>query len=240
MIEKDVLKKLNDEGLSNKEIGKKLNLSRATIARYKQYYGIKTKYCEIKHVTITCVYCDKKFDSVLSEKRKFCSSKCSGKHGSIGRKLSEETKNKIRKSLTKGRKIKKRYCKKCGNILNKPRIIICNKCKSNYYNYYRRECDFDFNIYDFKKEFDIYLIEKYGKYSPSNKRNNLNGISMDHMYSVKMGFDNNINPYIIKHPANCKLMKHNENNSKKTNSSITYDELLKRIEEWNKKYGKMV
>ena len=52
------------------------------------------------------------------------------------------------------------------------------------------------------------------------------------MLSVKCGFDNNISPEILKHPANCKLMLHRDNNKKKTNNSITYEELLNRIKNW--------
>ncbi len=52
------------------------------------------------------------------------------------------------------------------------------------------------------------------------------------MYSVKDGFINGISPEIIKHPANCKLMKHIDNNKKKTNSSITLEELMERIKNW--------
>ena len=76
------------------------------------------------------------------------------------------------------------------------------------------------------------LVEKYGWYSPSNKGNNLNGVSKDHMYSVREGFINNIDCEIIKHPANCKLMIHNENNLKNSTCSITLDELLNRIKNW--------
>jgi hypothetical protein len=52
------------------------------------------------------------------------------------------------------------------------------------------------------------------------------------MYSVRDGFINNIDPEIIKHPANCQLMLHNENNSKNYNSSITIDDLIERIKNW--------
>ena len=75
-------------------------------------------------------------------------------------------------------------------------------------------------------------MEKYGWYSPSNKNNNLLGVSKDHLYSVKDGFLNVIDPSIIKHPANCKLMLHKDNNSKGYKSIITLDELLDRIKKW--------
>jgi hypothetical protein len=52
------------------------------------------------------------------------------------------------------------------------------------------------------------------------------------MYSVRDGFINKIDPEIIKHPANCKLMIHTENNKKNYNSSITIDVLKERIKNW--------
>lgn len=88
--------------------------------------------------------------------------------------------------------------------------------------------------------FDFSIIEKYGWYSPSNKRNNLGGVSRDHIYSVMEGFKNNIDSKILSHPANCQLMIHNDNISKGNKSSITLEELLEKIKEWDKKYGGLV
>jgi len=85
---------------------------------------------------------------------------------------------------------------------------------------------------DYSNKFDLSLVEQHGWYSPINKRNNLNGVSKDHMYSVRDGFINNIEPEIIKHPANCKLLLHNDNNRKNYTSSITIDDLIERIKNW--------
>jgi len=46
-----------------------------------------------------------------------------------------------------------------------------------------------------------------------------------------------IDPNIISHPANCQLMVHNENISKNRRSDISYEDLLKRIEDFNQKYS---
>jgi hypothetical protein len=90
------------------------------------------------------------------------------------------------------------------------------------------------------EEFDFYLVEKHGWYSPTNKKNNLSGVSRDHILSVKDGFDNGIPPHIISHPANCRLMIHTENISKNCSSDITYEELLEKIKKWDEKYGRLV
>ena len=57
------------------------------------------------------------------------------------------------------------------------------------------------------------------------------------MLSVNDGFKLNINPNLISHPANCRLMIHSENISKNKKSIITEKELLERINNWDKKYG---
>ena len=101
---------------------------------------------------------------------------------------------------------------------------------------YRADCSFNFSIKDYPSEFDFKLIEKYGWYSAKNRGNNLGGVSRDHMVSVKYGFVNNIPAEYIKHPANCKLLIHNENVSKGSKISITYEELLERIKLWDAKY----
>ena len=103
--------------------------------------------------------------------------------------------------------------------------------------HYRNCCSFKFGIKSFPDEFDFELVKKHGWYSPSNKGNNLGGVSRDHMYSVKDGFENNVPPEILSHPANCRLIIHNENVSKHRNSCITLDELKERIALWDNKYG---
>ena len=99
---------------------------------------------------------------------------------------------------------------------------------------YRQLCKFKFSLNDYPNEFDFKLIKKYGWYSPSNsKKPKLNGVSRDHMYSIKEGFKNNVNPYYISHPANCQLLTHDDNNRKKTKCNISLEELIKKIEIWD-------
>lgn len=102
---------------------------------------------------------------------------------------------------------------------------------------YRQLCEFKFNLKDYPDEFDFALIEGYGWYKAKNRGDNPNGVSRDHMYSVKRGYLNNIDPYYISHPANCKLMRHNDNNRKKIDCSLTIEELIERVNKWDEKYG---
>lgn len=103
--------------------------------------------------------------------------------------------------------------------------------------YYRNSCGFGFNMADFNDEFDFELIRKHGWYKPTNRGNNLGGVSRDHMYSVKDGYTNKVHPDIMAHPANCRLMIHSDNISKNYRSSITLVQLLERIAWWEEKYG---
>jgi hypothetical protein len=112
------------------------------------------------------------------------------------------------------------------------------KIKNTGITRYRQLCEFKFNLSDFPTEYDFSLIKKYGWYSPVNKKNNLNGISRDHIIPVNYGFKNKIDPYVISHPANCQLLKHSDNSSKRDKLIMTLDELLEKIKIWEKKYGK--
>jgi hypothetical protein len=110
------------------------------------------------------------------------------------------------------------------------------KIKSEGLSRYRQLCEFKFSLKDYPNEFDFKLIESYGWYKAKNRGNNLNGVSRDHMFSVKMGYELNVDPYYISHPSNCKLMTHIKNSEKHSSSSITIDDLYERVNSWNIKY----
>lgn len=253
------LKMLIDNHHNYNEISKKMNISIKSLQNRAFRLGLKINLI----VTVVCSNCDKEINrcrSTINENNNFCSKSCAAIFNNKKRKHTEETKEKIRnklkilvnynkcsddrnqknakkinnKPLFKFIRIKK--CEHCNNLVpikNK----ICDKCKLNYYDYYRPVCEFKFNLNDYPNEFDFELVKKYGWYSPTNKKNNLFGVSRDHMYCVRDGFINKINPEIIKHPANCRLMIHNENNVKNCTSTITIGELLERIKMWDMKYN---
>lgn len=141
------------------------------------------------------------------------------------------------------------HCKECGVVLvfGKRKHVFCDiNCKRIYdrkniteYQKYYRNCQFNFSLSDYPNEFDFKLIEKYGWYKAKNHGDNLSGISRDHMISVKYGYENNISPKTIKHPANCELLLHSDNSSKQKNCSITLNDLLKKINNWNIKYDEL-
>lgn len=168
-----------------------------------------------------------------------CSRKCSN-----GRERSEEAKHKL--SL-KNRKYKE--CIQCGKVFYRKNRKTCSKdcfsaCKKSRskgkcsdLQIYRSSCAFKFNVYHYPDEFDLSLLEENGWYKPKNKGDNLTGVSRDHMISVRYGFDNNIDPEIISHPANCQLLIHGDNVSKGTSCDLTVFELNDRIVQWETRYG---
>jgi len=101
---------------------------------------------------------------------------------------------------------------------------------------YRQLCEFKFNLSNFPDEFDFNLIKAHGWYSAPNKGNNLSGVSRDHIVSVKFGFINSVNPKIISHPANCRLITNTDNQKKHSKSLIKIEELIEKIKNWDEKY----
>lgn len=82
------------------------------------------------------------------------------------------------------------------------------------------------------------LLEKFGWYNPLQKECHPNSFVRDHLYTVNEGWHNNIPPYLLAHPANCQLLSYKENISKGSKSTITFEELLLLIVQWEKKHGK--
>ena len=207
----------------------------------------------------TCENCNIEIDGSFGSGR-FCSAKCARsfstkekrkeinekvKQKLIGRKLTEEHKDKLKgsnngkwvdgRSLTKINYCRRddRFCNSCGEPnINKKYKKICENCKTNYYKHYRPLCEFNFDVKDFVGKFDTDLLKEFGWYSPKNRGNNINGISKDHLYSVRDGFINKVDPELIKHPANCELVRHRDNQKKYSKSKITLEELLIRIKNW--------
>lgn len=106
------------------------------------------------------------------------------------------------------------------------------KNKKLTYKEYSRMCRFKFDVEEFPSEFKLELIDEYGWYSKENP----NGISRDHMMSISYGWKRDIPPKILRHPANCKLMRFENNLEKGWRSTLNYLNLLEKINEWNKKY----
>lgn len=194
---------------------------------------------------------------------KFCNQSCSATFNNTGKVRTQDEKRKIAETLT-GRVYVEKHkveieCKECKKIFSKEisgtkkiKTQFCSRsCSSKFIGrirykdldkaglkYYRVQCGFNFNLKDYPEEFDFALIEQFGWYKAKNHGDNLNGVSRDHMVSVKYGHENGIDPAILAHPANCRLVRHNDNISKGYKNFITLEELLNRINIWNIKYDR--
>lgn len=214
-----------------------------------------------------CKNCNEILEYDIKE-NEFCNRSCSGIFSNMNGTQSLESRLKRSESIKKHIKengvygalkhhypskkirIKKVYpvkkCNNCGvDFYGKNKFFCADMCRKEYdrknmteYQKYKQDTKFKFSLNEYPDEFEFSLIEKYGWYSPSNKSDNLGGVSRDHMLSVSEGFELGIDPFLLAHPANCKLLIHTDNISKNKKSTITFDELLNKIKNFDEKYGK--
>ena len=87
--------------------------------------------------------------------------------------------------------------------------------------------------------FDLDELTRIGFYSAGGNRKqvNMGGLSRDHRVSVSEAMANNYDEYYIRHPINCELMPQTANSSKHNKSSITYEQLVREVDEYDKKHG---
>jgi hypothetical protein len=219
---------------------------------------LKSKPSKQKTYICQCEVCGKEYEVQCTEHkhklgkyRKTCCDKCSKQLTTL--KTNNEIKiEKLKSHYISNILIKK--CEYCGEKYSTKKqtqkfcsIECATKHRSlKYYNnlsdrklkhLYDYNCRFQFALNSYPNEFDFSLIEKYGWYKAKNRGNNLNGISRDHIYSRDKGFENLIDPYIISHPANCQLLRHNDNASKHSDCDIELESLIEKIQKWNQKYG---
>ena len=234
------------------------NAEFSTIPREKD-----KKYCSIQCVGISrrkktrlasCLQCGTEFTKKGS--LKFCNSSCAATYNNSIRSTESRAKQaktlrirfpkkikipRIKTLKTKMPRIK--HCASCDAVLDDNHKKYCLSCYGNI-RHYRSLAKFTFNVFDYPDEFNLELVNMHGWFSPNgykrrNKDVNLNGVSRDHMFTIADGFRLGIDPRILAHPANCKVMIHNGpggNNAKKY-SSITYQGLMKRISDWDHKYS---
>jgi len=230
----------------NKHLRDYNNYERNKISKVKKDYKDNPKYCPT---------CNSK---ILYYKRRntFCNHSCKATYINRTRKVinrkaySKQALKNIREANRKVRGGDINYeqnpskCSKCNKDLiyqkrnNKYCSRECIKGNLKDLKTYRVACKFKFSLNDYPEEFDFTLIKEHGWYSPTNKNNNLTGVSRDHMFSVRNGFELGIDPNIIGHPANCRLMLHTDNSSKNKQNSISLEELIDRIKYFEKIYYK--
>ena len=189
--------------------------------------------------------------------RKTCSDECAKeltyKHSDIELKYKKVSETLLKRyEQTVHKRINHKFCIYCGKEIIKDKKsytkYCCEQCKRNdrferqnknksEKVLYRKMCSFKFSLNDFPEEYNFDLIKKNGWYKAKNRGDNLYGISRDHIISVKYGFEHNIDPYIISHPANCQLLIHTDNESKNSKCDMSIEELVEKINKWHEKYG---
>jgi len=123
-------------------------------------------------------------------------------------------------------------CGHCGNkFVNRRSVKYCNKHSDLYKSNNRNRYRFTFSISKYPDLFGSYslLLKTHGMWSPTNT----NGLTRDHRVSVNDSIKNNYDPYYITHPLNCELMPWNQNMIKRTDSSITYEQLVILVNEYD-------
>jgi len=205
---------------------------------------------------IPCRHCNKLFRPSNKIRKIFCSHSCSATYNnklrtqetkqaiSAGIKRHYSQKHKVT-SHPKPAKInpdtsKSKYvrtCKHCNtNFVCKLIKKYCSNCAPLYLASARNQYKFTFNIFKYPELFDITQIQNIGFYAPGGKsgRWNPTGLSRDHRVSVNEAIKNQYDPYYITHPLNCELIPHSINNKKKTRCSITWEELVKIVDDYDK------
>lgn len=95
---------------------------------------------------------------------------------------------------------------------------------------YWNDCRFKFNVYHYPELFDLELLENFCWYHPVN---NPGGVSRDHIISISYGWKNGIDPTIISHIANCRLILQTDNAKKYSRSDILLEELKQKIHDFS-------
>ena len=246
--QEELLKSQMQEGKTLEELATLFSRTKKAIQMKMRKLGIKRDFTKL----VSCLNCKCEFKTTTRRGGKFCSHSCAAIMTNKSREviliMRDVSCLGCGKNLRLSDRAKRVRCDYCVSKLNgtmitkdkvcktinceeKPlgRCSYCEGCKYQYYKLYRPSCSFKFDVHIYPDRFDLSIVLRYGWYSPSNKGNNLKGVSRDHMFSVKDGFELGVAPDIISHPANCILMLHSDNSSKGRSSTITYNELLSRI-----------
>lgn len=209
--------------------------------------SIKKQAAIEKHAR-NCKHCLKQYSH---RSNIFCSQSCAASYNNTNRFVTRKPKPPTIKQISKSTKIRLKSAKQimiqsfnqpCGPFtllyykncvhcntlfVNDKKRKYCTKCNSLYTNN-RMNYRFQFNVYNYPNLFDLQLLTELGWYAPKGKSGKWNplGLSRDHKVSINEAIKNSYDPYYISHVMNCELISQIDNSKKKTNSSLTYPELV--------------
>ena len=127
------------------------------------------------------------------------------------------------------------------NVLDKSLNVFGGSDKKSYEKAFKTKFGYDYSIFLSKQpEFKKYYNEVRNITAKNLRKykhlfDNLDNIGrcgekgkfqVDHIYSIKNGFINNITPHLIGHPSNLRVITWEENLKKSNNCEITLDELI--------------
>jgi len=111
-------------------------------------------------------------------------------------------------------------------------IPLSEKCD---YEIYFNECNWIATMFDVVPN-GIEMVEEYGVF---NNRKNTKGVVRDHIVGRKYGYEYGIFPEIMRHPVNCRVIKHSDNVSKgqrgkgRPDTDMSLEDLFKKITEFD-------
>lgn len=153
-------------------------------------------------------------------------------YGVFGKGHSEETKKVIGEKSRE--KFTNEYKQKHRDIMEASGHWIPLNEKTDYEIYYA-DCDWICKMFDITENASE-MVKKHGVF---NNKHNKKGVVRDHIVGRKYGYEHGIFPEIMRHPANCRIIKHNENVSKgqkgkgRPDADISIEELFDRIINFN-------
>jgi hypothetical protein len=109
----------------------------------------------------------------------------------------------------------------------------------NPYKLYCRQSNWIERMFNYGSEKELNLLKEFGVFSSKNTK----GVVRDHKYSRYSGFKHQINPIILRHPANCEIILHKDNVKKaktkhryKDGDSMTLEDLFSSILNFTKQW----
>lgn len=192
----------------------------SVVSRYKKKIFC-SRACHLVHVNINTKssklnHCTNCGGSILSRhSKKFCCQSCAAHHNNKNRDI--KVRGKQRATLMS--------------------TLTCKGLsKTDAKDIYKDECAFKFNVFDYPNLPGYQILKENGIY---NYASNPQGVVRDHIISKEYGWKNNIPANIISHPANCQLISNLDNVRKGTGCDLSYEDLLTRIDDWQKDDNKL-
>lgn len=190
----------------------------------------------ITHIKVACNQCGIELERqqyYINDDHNFCNRSCAATYHNLHRPANAKKpgpQKKLKQPRPPFSTLFKCTCKHCGvQWRGRTQKRLCEDHEHLYSHEGRAKFWFTFGISQYPELFDGELLRKYGMRSLLNPY----GVTRDHKVSVNEAIANNYDPYYIKHPINCELMLFADNVSKHTKSSISYTDLVRKVDAYD-------